>query len=107
MTNELDGAIMFNLKILSDFGFHKQRGTILTWTVNGECEEDDTAISFQDKEGVKEIWRIICSIKGVDDGDEDYYKEDEEEYEDEILPEPTTSNLTYIAKEIRFVSILT
>jgi len=55
MTNENDGAIMFNLKILSNLVFNKQRGTILTWNCKDE-DEDDTAISFQDKDGVKEIW---------------------------------------------------
>ncbi len=105
MTNEVDGAIMFNLKILSDFDFHKQRGTILTWTVNSNEEEDDTAISFQDKEGVQDIWRIICNIKGIDDKEDYYFKDEEDEYEDEVLLEPSIENLAAIAKEIRIVSL--
>jgi len=58
MTNEVDGAIMFNIKIIPEFRIHKQRGTILTWTFNDieDDFDDDTAISFQEKEGGTEIW---------------------------------------------------
>jgi hypothetical protein len=41
-------------------------------------------------------------VKGVETKEEYYDMEDEEE---EILPEPTIENLSYIAREIRAVSI--
>ena len=31
-------------------------GTIITWKEKPEDEDDDIAISFQEKEGSKEIW---------------------------------------------------
>lgn len=47
---------IFELKITHDLEFHRQRGTILTWKDKEDEEDDDSAISFQEKEGVQEVW---------------------------------------------------
>jgi hypothetical protein len=56
MVSETNYSIMFDLKISNNMEFHRQRGTILTWKVKDDEEDDDTAISFQDKEGIREVW---------------------------------------------------
>ena len=56
MTSEEDSATLFEIKITKEFEFNKQRGTIITWKKDIHEEDDDIAISFQEKEGVKEIW---------------------------------------------------
>ena len=56
MTSETDSSTVFEIKIEKDTEFNKQRGTIITWKNNVSEDDDDVAISFQDKEGVKEIW---------------------------------------------------
>ena len=48
--------LVFDINISLETEFNKQRGTIITWKNNVQDEDDDVAISFQDKEGVKEIW---------------------------------------------------
>ena len=42
--------------------------------------------------------KFICSLKGTEP-QEEMYEMDEED--DEILPEPTVENLSYLAREIR------
>lgn len=56
MSSELDSSTIFGIKIEKETEFNKQRGTIITWKNTGNDDDDDVAISFQDKEGVKEIW---------------------------------------------------
>ena len=56
MLSEINNETIFELKLLSDLDFHRQRGTILTWKSKKEEEDDDTAISFQEKEGIREVW---------------------------------------------------
>lgn len=52
--NEED--VLFDFEIKETLDFNRQRGTILTWKTNPGEEDDDTAISFQEKEGVREVW---------------------------------------------------
>ena len=47
--------------------------------------------------------RIICNLKETEPHEE-LYELDEEE--DEILPEPSVENLTYIAREIKPVNLI-
>merc|ERR1711957_950227 len=65
---------------------------------------DDFAISFQEKEGVQEVWKFICYIVG------NYFDEDideSEEDDEDTLPEPSLKNLAYIAIKKRIqISIL-
>jgi hypothetical protein len=56
MNSETDSSIVFEIKIEKDTEINKQRGTIITWKKNIHDEDHDVAISFQDKDGVKEIW---------------------------------------------------
>lgn len=56
MHSEHDNSTVFEIKIDKNSEFNKQRGTIITWKTNNKEEDDDTAISFQEKDGVKEIW---------------------------------------------------
>jgi hypothetical protein len=56
MVSELNNETIFELKLTNDLEFHRQRGTILTWRSKKEEEDDDTAISFQEKEGIREVW---------------------------------------------------
>jgi len=51
-----DDNKLVNIHITKDLEFHRQRGTILTWKGKTEVDEDDTAVSFQEKEGVHDIW---------------------------------------------------
>ena len=111
MSSETDSLLVFEIKIEKDTEFNKQRGTIITWKNNVSDEDDDIAISFQDKEGVKEIWynyhwirKLICIIQNKAFKEESFDFEDDEE--EEILPEPTLDNISNIAKEIG-ASILT
>ena len=101
MLSEINNETIFELKLNSEIEYHRQRGTILTWKGKKEEEDDDTAISFQDKEGIREVWKFLCSLRGAEP-QEDIYEMDEED--DEVLPEPTVENLSYIAREIRPVN---
>jgi hypothetical protein len=56
MNSENDSSLVFDIKVDRVNEFNKQRGTIITWKNNPKEEDDDTAISFQEKDGVKEIW---------------------------------------------------
>jgi hypothetical protein len=65
MISETDNGTMVELKLNNGLDFHRQRGTILTWKRNNLEEDDDTAISFQEKEGIKEVWYISKIIQAV------------------------------------------
>jgi len=57
MTSESDkNNKLFDLPIAKDLQFNRQRGIILTWKGRTESDEDDIAVSFQEKEGVHDIW---------------------------------------------------
>jgi hypothetical protein len=47
---------MFEMKLTNQLEFRRQRGTILTWKSRPGEEDDDSAISFQEKEGIREVW---------------------------------------------------
>ena len=65
MLNEDTHEEMFNIEIKKDsIDFHNQRGIIITWKMGNEINEDNTAISFQEKEGVFEIWNNILINQG-------------------------------------------
>ncbi len=56
MISETNSIEIFELKLSDAIEFNRQRGTILTWKSKAEEEDDDSAISFQDKEGIREVW---------------------------------------------------
>ena len=64
MISEINSEEMFNID-LSEINreFHFQRATIMTWN-ESDGEDDDTAISFQEKEGFIEIIRSIFLCEG-------------------------------------------
>ena len=65
MLEEKTEEIIFNLDIRKEGAeFHNQRGTIITWKKPNTVGEDNTAISFQEKEGVIEILKNIKIING-------------------------------------------
>ena len=64
MISETDNEEMFSIELnKKDVEFNYQRSTILTWKEN-DGEDDDSAISFQEKEGLIEIIRCIYSCEG-------------------------------------------
>lgn len=57
MVSETDNESIFELELKNNIDFHRQRFTILTWKSDDNDEDDDdAAISFQDKEGIEEVW---------------------------------------------------
>lgn len=56
MVSDINFDVMFEMKLTEGIDFHRQRGTILTWKNKDDEEDDDSAISFQDKEGIREVW---------------------------------------------------
>lgn len=56
MQSEANNQTMFELNLANGIQFNRQRGTILTWKTKMEEEDDDTAVSFQEKDGIREVW---------------------------------------------------
>ena len=64
MLSETNNEEIFSLELnKKNVEFNYQRSTILTWKENGG-EDEDSAISFQDKEGIIEIIRSIYLCVG-------------------------------------------
>lgn len=61
--SEIDGTCLLESKILSDTAYQKQQETLIVWS---EGENNDLALSFQEKMGCDEIWEKICSVQGKD-----------------------------------------
>ena len=81
MLEEKTNEIVFNIDIRKENAeFHNQRGTIITWKKTGTMGEDNTAISFQEKEGVIEILKNIKIINGKNISDEDLLKDDPNDF---------------------------
>ena len=97
MTKENNSEIIFSINLNDEnFNFHNQRGTILTWKNSKNILEDDTAISFQDKDGVNEIWKNIMSIRGINSDDESFSLNDEQpnnDFEINVQNLPNLCNL--------------
>ena len=67
MLNELTEEEMFNIDLVKNgIEFNYQRSTIMTWKTE-EGDDDDLAISFQEKDGLIEIYRTIalCQEKEI------------------------------------------
>ena len=76
MTNEITEEEMFTININKDkVDFHNQRGTIMTWKSGNDKGDDDTAISFQEKEGITEILKNILICEGKNPNDESLFME--------------------------------
>lgn len=99
MLKENTEELILNINLLKEnLEFHNQRGTILTWKSGGVSDEDNIAISFQEKEGITDIFRNIRIIKGENVQEEDIFFEEETPFD--ILKDVTLENLPNILREI-------
>ena len=97
MLEEKSEEIIFNIDIRKETAeFHNQRGTIITWKKPGTVGEDNTAISFQEKEGVIEIFKNIKIINGKNISVEDLLKDDP----NDIYLDVTIENLPNLVREL-------
>lgn len=99
MLEENTKEFILNINITEEnLEFHFQRGTILTWKKRGISDEDNIAISFQEKEGLNEIIKNIRIINGENDQDDDRFFEEESPFD--IFKDVTIDNLSNISREI-------
>ena len=97
MIEEKTNEIVFNIDIRKENAeFHNQRGTIITWKKPGTIGEDNTAISFQEKEGVIEILKNIKIINGKNTSEEELLKDDP----NDIYLEVSIENLPNLVREL-------
>ena len=97
MTNEITYEEMFSIDINKDkVDFHNQRGTIMTWKTSDDIIDDDTAISFQEKEGVTEIMKNILICEGKNPNDESILME----IQSEIYLVASIQNLPNLVREL-------
>ena len=74
MLKENTEELILNVNLFKEnLEFHNQRGTILTWKSGGISDEDNIAISFQEKEGIADIFRNIKIIKGENIQEDDVF----------------------------------
>ena len=102
MIKENSNTELFNILINENIEFHIQRGTILTWKTNNNLIEDNSAISFQSREDIKEIWKKLCLIQRKDSDSEQFPIYDPFD----ALYDISLQNLSYIAHEIRPVNFI-
>ena len=95
---ENSDEILLDLNLNNNIEFNNQRGTILTFKLKKDCSKDNIAISFQDREGIIEIWKKICFVYGNDY--ENFFIEDN--YEN--IFEVSIANLANLEMEIKNVS---
>ena len=97
MINEITYEEMFSIDINKDaIDFHNQRGTIMTWKTSNDNIDDDTAISFQEKEGVIEIMKNILICQGKNPNDESLLME----IQSEIYLVASIQNLPNLVREL-------
>ena len=97
MINEITYEEMFSIDINKDkVDFHNQRGTIMTWKTSNNIIDDDTAISFQEKEGVTEIMKNILICEGKNPNDESILME----IQSEIYLVASIQNLPNLVREL-------
>ena len=99
MISELTEEEMLNIdldKNTSDF--HNQRGTIMTWKTGDDKGDDNIAISFQEKEGVKEIMKNIFICEGKNINDENIFMDSQSENYFEV----SIQNLPNLVRELNF-----
>ena len=97
MINEITYEEMFSIDINKDkVDFHNQRGTIMTWKTSDDIIDDDTAISFQEKEGVTEIMKNILICEGKNPNDASILME----IQSEIYLVASIQNLPNLVREL-------
>ena len=99
MLKEDTNEEMFNVEISKDsVEFHNQRGIIITWKNGSDAGDDNTAISFQEKEGVVEIWNNILINQGKNPLDKDNSLKPDGQYETYL--EVSIQNLPNLLREL-------
>ena len=99
MLKENTKEIIFNINLSEEnLEFHNQRGTILTWKKEGLSDEDNIAISFQEKEGITDIFKNILMLHGENVQEDDVFFEEEIPFD--TLKDVNIENLPYILREI-------
>lgn len=105
MTNESEDKVLFDFEIDEAFSYKIQHETIIIWKSKESdplLQEEDSAISFQVKEGLIEICKELNSILGRDP----FEYSIKQDFSDENLFELTIANLPFIAKKILPVSLI-
>ena len=101
---EVGLSTILNINILRQDQFHLQLPTIITWKEeydyhNSHILEDNRAISFQELEGLQEIWALISQIQGTSPTgkhEEKYFFKDESNNNAFVFSEITTDNIKHI-----------
>ncbi|GLH01463.1 Serine/threonine-protein phosphatase 4 regulatory subunit 3 [Gryllus bimaculatus] len=62
--SELDDSILLDTDILPDISFEKQQETLILWC---DKNENEFALSFQEKEACEAVWKVIRSV--ADEGE--------------------------------------
>ncbi|GLH01461.1 Protein will die slowly [Gryllus bimaculatus] len=57
--SELDDSILLDTDILPDISFEKQQETLILWC---DKNENEFALSFQEKEACEAVWKVIRSV---------------------------------------------
>ena len=70
MINETENEKIFDFEINSDIVFHYQNDTILMWKSSSLKADDDFALSFKQREGIKEVKNILDIHAGKDEKDD-------------------------------------
>ena len=97
MIEEINGNEIFSIEINKNTAdFHNQRGTIMTWKQDMDSNEDDTAISFQEKEGVGEILKNILINEGKNPDNESILNDENSEINYDV----SLQNLPNLVREI-------
>ena len=97
MINENTQKEMFSIELNKNtIDFHNQRGTIMTWNTGCKKEDDNTAISFQEREGVMEIMKNILICEGKNPNDERLFME----IQSDTYYEVSIQNLPNLVREL-------
>ena len=97
MTNENTEEEMFSIELNQNtVDFHNQRGSIMTWNTGNDKDDDNTAISFQEKEGVTEIIKNILICEGKNPNDEKLFLE----MQSDTYYEVSIQNLPNLVREL-------
>ena len=97
-------STILNINILRQDQFHLQLPTIITWKEdndyhNSHILEDNRAISFQELEGLQEIWALISQIQGTSPtikSEDKYFFKEESNDNEYVFPEITIDNIKNI-----------
>ena len=99
MLKENTKEVVFNINLSEEnLEFHNQRGTILTWKKGRFSDEDNIAISFQEKEGISDIFKNILMIHGENIQEDDVFFEEETPFD--TFKDVNIENLPNILREI-------